>query len=193
MTSKMLFDGGGTTKPAPKAPTTSYNTQYFNPKPPTYQGPPNINAGGMAPKPPATTPPILGPVGGGGGGGGAMPGIGGTPTMTLEKFIQNHILRQQAENEAQRSLEDFDAETLRGKQETEADMAVREQDLDMQLADMGRDSAGDFASRGLERSGLMFQRQDRINEEGVRRRGDISDLLTQFIGDRGRGRRRPCC
>lgn len=124
---------------------------------------------------------------GAGGGGAGVPG-GQAPTLTLEDFIKNHILKRQADAEGGRMLDDFDAETMRLKQETEAEQAVRNQDLDMYLADSGRDAAGSLAARGLERSGLLFQQQDRINEEGVRRRGGIADLMTQLVGERGRGR-----
>lgn len=188
MTSVAQFDGGGRRGRRPAA-GGSFNTQFFNPPKPTYPGPPNINAGGPAPAaPPVTQAPNLGPVGGGNRGG-AMPGeTPSSPTLTLEDFIKNHILKRQADAEGGRMLEDFDAETLRRKQETEADMAVREQDLDSYLADAGRDAAGGLASRGLERSGLLFQAQDRINEEGVRRRSGIEDLMTNLVGERGRGR-----
>ena len=153
-------------------------------------------AGMLAAQPAPTPAPVLG---GGGGGGGARRGGGGGgsaaamvapagPAMSLEDFIQNHFLKKQTENEMARALEDFDAETMRMQQETEADMALRQQDLQRDLDDAGLENAGSFAARGLDRSGLVFQAQDRINAEGQQRGRQIQEMLTSLLGDRGRGR-----
>lgn len=171
----------------PKAPNTGY------------QGPPSVTAGRTLPSPivnqgaGAPPAPSFVPRGGGGAGGGGGGPIASmiapsAPTITLEDFIQDHFLRRQTENENARGLEDFDAESLRLRQETEADMRLRQQDLQRDLDDAGLENAGSFAARGLDRSGLVFQGQDRINAEGARRGQQIQEMLTSLLGDRGRGR-----
>lgn len=172
--------GGLPGRPGP----TGLNSRSL-PAAPNLRGVPNATTAPSWGEPAAPVASASRAAGGGGGGGNVPPG---NPVMSLEDFIQNHILKRKADAEASRMLDDFDAETMRLKQETEADQAVRNQDLDMYLADAGRDAAGSLAARGLERSGLLFQAQDRINEEGVRRRSSIADLMTQLVGQRGRGR-----
>lgn len=141
----------------------------------------------MAPPAPAPAP-MLGGGGGGGMGGGAAAPAPRPPSMNLEDFIQNHFLKRQTENENARALEDFDAETLRMRQQTEGDMEMSRQDLQRDMDDMGLENAGSFAARGLDRSGLVFQGQDRINEEGQRRGMQIQEMLTSLLGSRGQGR-----
>lgn len=106
------------------------------------------------------------------------------PTPTLEDYIRNNFLYTQRMNENERTLQDFDAGTLKGRQDTEADQGKRRINLRTQLDDAGEENAGDFASRGLLRSGLLFQAQDRIDAAGAEQGNLIDQLMSDFIAQR---------
>lgn len=128
-------------------------------------------------------------VGGGGGGGGAAGAVGAIAVPSFDQYIANDFGYRQAENENTRRLNDFDAETLRGRQQTEAEQGLRRTALQQVLQDAGGEWAGDTADRGLLRSGLYQQGQDRfVDQRGVQGNQDIDQLLSEFISNRGAGR-----
>lgn len=161
-----------------KAPSAS----TAGPTPYSYRTP----APAPAPAPAPVAPASFGGGGGGGGGGGAAPAA--PPMMNLDDFIKSNFLYTAEKNEGKRRLEDWDAETMRLQQETEADQKMRRAALGRRLDDAGTANAEDMAGRGLLRSGLTFQNQDRIEEEGVEQENVIAQLLTNLIGQRGHGR-----
>lgn len=108
--------------------------------------------------------------------------------ISFDDFVNNDFFYQQQLAENSRLLSDFDAETLRMRQETEARQALQRQYLAERLADMGIESAGDQASRGLLRSGSTFKKQDRINQYGVQQENDIAQMLTDLLSQRTAGR-----
>jgi hypothetical protein len=110
------------------------------------------------------------------------------PTVNLEDYIKSNFLVQQQRGEAERLTNDFDAETLRGRQETTAAQGLRSSDLTRKLGVLGQNSAEDLAGRGLLRSGINFQQQDKINAEGVVQRSAIDQLMTDFNTKRISGR-----
>lgn len=131
--------------------------------------------------------------GGSGGGGGGGSSSGGAATAALaapivlpniNDYIKKSYLLNSTDQEADRKLDDFDAQTLAGRQDTEADMARRQVYLDQDLDNQGQANAESFASRGLDRSGLVFQAQDKIDAAGEKQRDSINQLLTDFT--RGR-------
>lgn len=103
---------------------------------------------------------------------------------TLQDYINKNYLLTTTDAENSRKLQDFDAESLAGRQDTEADQAKREAYLDQDLDRQGQDSAESFASRGLGRSGLVFQAQDKIDASGEKQRDGIDDLLTDYLKQR---------
>lgn len=123
---------------------------------------------------------------GGGGGGGVA--TAAAPAMTLDDFIKNDFFYNQQLGENERLLSDFDAESLRLQQQTEAQQRLQRQYLADRLADMGIENAGGMAANGLLRSGMTFQKQDKINEYGVQQENDIAQTLTDLLGNRQSGR-----
>jgi len=142
----------------------------------------------VAPAPPAPAPYSGGggsySGGGGGGGGTAAAATQAVVRPNLTDYINGNFLYQNANNEAQRSLSDFDADTTRQQAIVAADQAQKEQALKQQLADAGIQSAEDLAGRGLLRSGLTLQAQDKINQQGQQQENSIQDLLTNFLSGR---------
>lgn len=133
----------------------------------------------------------MGGGGGYGGGGGATAAAAAAPIKipTLDQFISGDFGYNQTKQENDRRLNDFDAETLRGRQTTEADQNMRRTALQQVLQDAGGDWASDSANRGLLRSGLYQQGQDRfVDQRGVQGNQDIDQILTQFIQQRGSAR-----
>jgi hypothetical protein len=123
-----------------------------------------------------------------GGGGGGFATAAAAPVMTLDDFIKNDFFYNQQLGENERLLSDYDAESLRLQQQTEAQQALQRQYLADRLADMGVENAGNMAANGLLRSGLTFKKQDRINEYGVQQENDIAQTLTDLLGNRQSGR-----
>jgi hypothetical protein len=134
-----------------------------------------------------TAAPAGGGYGGGGGGGAAAAGPAVTP-MTFDDFIAKDFGYNQTRNEGDRRLQDFDAETARMQQETQSEQAMRRAVLQQTLQELGGDTANDAANRGILRSGLYMQNQDRVDQAGVRGNQDIESILTQLIGQRAGGR-----
>lgn len=108
--------------------------------------------------------------------------------ITFDDFVKNDFFYNQRLAENERLLSDFDAETLRMQQETEARQQLQRQYLAERLADMGIASAGDQAARGMLRSGSTFQKQDRINQYGAKEENTIAQLLTDLLSERTSGR-----
>jgi hypothetical protein len=142
------------------------------------------------------TPIVSAYSGGGDSGGGGY--LGGAPAVaappprpSLRDFIDNDFGYRQAQDEygdEGRRIREFDAETLRGRGETERDQGVRREALDQDLAGESIDVAEDLAGRGMLRSGGLAVEQGRVNRSGAQRRSAIDDLLTDFISQRGSGR-----
>lgn len=123
----------------------------------------------------------------GGGGGGYSAMATAAPAITppsLEDYVKNDYLVSQQDQENQRTLSDFDMQTTRDRSLVQLDQQGRLKTLEGQLNEAGTNSAGDLASRGLLRSGFTAQAQDRINQEGVKQRQSVADLLTNFTSGR---------
>lgn len=125
----------------------------------------------------------------GGGGGTTFASAASSPApMSLEDYISGNFLYNSQEGENSRMLQDFDAETLRMQQETEAQQNLQRSVLQQVLNNMGIESAGGLASRGLLRSGINFQEQDKINQYGVQQENGIAQMLTGLLSQRTGGR-----
>lgn len=123
------------------------------------------------------------------GGGGAAAGMAAAaPRMTFDQFLSGNPLYAMAMNENSRQLQDFDAETLRMTQETEAQQGLQRAALQRALASMANQGQGDLNARGIGRSGLAFQQQDEVNQYGVQQGNVIDQLLTSLLGQRTSGR-----
>jgi hypothetical protein len=155
---------------------------------------PGYNQPAPAPAPPAQS---YGGGGGGsrggGGGGAAMaqpapPAPPAVPRVSLEDYIRGNFLYKNQEAENQRLLGDYDAQTMMGQQQTEADQTSRRTDLNRTMDEAGVANANEKAARGTLRSGFTFQDQEKINVQGTQQRKFIDDLLTNFIAQRGSGR-----
>lgn len=127
-----------------------------------------------------------------GGGGGYAPAAAAAPArVSLRDFIDKDFGYKQAVDEYGdngRRIREFDAETERGRGETERDQAVRREDLEQDMGEESLDAANSLAGRGLLRSGGLFLEQDKINRAGAQRRSAIDDLLANFLSQRGSGR-----
>jgi hypothetical protein len=135
--------------------------------------------------------PNAAPVGGGAGGGGGGGGGGSAAAATvaaarpsLQDYIANNFMKQQADQEGQRRLGEFDADTGRQRGLVQADQRLRQTNLQQTLDDQGESNAETMAARGLLRSGLTFQNQDKINQFGNQQRGVIDNLLSSFETNR---------
>lgn len=122
--------------------------------------------------------------GGGGGGGSAAAASVAAARPSLQDFIKNNFLNQQAIDEGNRRLGEFDADTTRQRGLVAADQALRRTNLQQNLDDQGEQNAETMAARGLLNSGLTFQNQDKINQFGNNQRGVIDQLLTTFQTNR---------
>lgn len=125
--------------------------------------------------------------GGGGGGGGAAPAAAATAVAarpSLQDFISGNYLRKQAVDEGNTRLGEFDADTARQRGLVAADQELRRHTLQQNLDDQGLSNAETMAARGLLNSGLTFQNQDRINQQGNQQRGIIDQLLNTFTAQR---------
>lgn len=125
--------------------------------------------------------------GGGGGGGGSVAAAAPAP-MDFSQYLPQNFLYQQQKSEGSRLLDDYDATTLFQKQQTEADQGLRRAGLRTALNDMTLGNAGDFASRGLLRSGLFLQGNDKIAAEGVNQETSIQKLMSDLIASRTSGK-----
>lgn len=126
--------------------------------------------------------------GGGGAGGGAVGDAFAAPARTFDDFIRSNFGYNQLQNEQGRQLSEFDNDTLRQRQLTEADQGLRRSALQQSLSQMGGDWANDSASRGLLRSGLYLQGQDKVDQAGVKGNQDIDQLLSDLLSERGQAR-----
>ena len=136
---------------------------------------------------PAAPAPMAGG-GGGSGGGAAAAATQDFARPSLDDYIKNNFLYTSTENQNQRQLDNFDAQTLRGQQDVQATQALKQHNLQQNLNDSGQANAEDLAGRGLLRSGINFQNQDRINQQGEQGQNQIAQLLTDFVGNRQQGR-----
>lgn len=128
---------------------------------------------------------------GGGGGGGsvaAAPVAPPKPTISLSDYINKNYALTSLDAENSRKMKDFDATTASDEAQTRADQAKRSVALDQSLAQQGDDNAESFASRGLGRSGLVFQAQDKIDADGENQKDAIGQLLTNLVAQRQQGR-----
>lgn len=181
------------TPQGPVRPTLLSNNPYGQ----TVYGPSVIAQKAAAPVASAVAPDASGGYsGGGGGGGGGLGGGGGvgasdvgisTP-LTFDDFISKNFGYNQLRTEQGRQLSEFDNDTLRQRQLTEADQGLKRAALGKALSQMGSDWANDSASRGLLRSGLYLQGQDKVDQAGVTGNQDIDQMLTDLLGERGQGR-----
>lgn len=147
---------------------------------------------GPAPVAPVVAAPVYEEAGGGyGDGGGYAAPAAVAPVVQkpdLNTWLQQNSLAQQQEQENQRLLQDYDAQTARDRRITEADQGLRFKALDQQVNEAGLANANDMASRGILRSGLTFQAQDQINANAAKQRSSIDDILSDFINSRQSGR-----
>lgn len=188
-----LVGGGGAAKPS--QPISSIFRQ------PTPAPPPGIAAPASVSRPIPINQPAPVPVfdtsadqggggysggggGGGGGGGSAAAATVAAARPSLTDFINGSYLRNQAVDEGNRRLGEFDADTTRQRGLVSADQALRRTNLQQNLDDQGLQNAETMAARGILNSGLTFQNQDRINQFGNNQRGVIDQLLTTFQNNR---------
>lgn len=140
----------------------------------TYSAPASASSGGGG----------GGYVGGGGGGGAAAGAMAPVPQMSFDDYIAKDFGYTQTQNENARRLTDFDAQTLLQRQQAEADQGMRRAALQQTLSQMGGDWANDAANRGILRSGLYLQGQDKVDQAGVTGNQDIDQILTDLIASR---------
>lgn len=141
--------------------------------------------------PPASPLSPATPSGGGSGSGGgtiAAPAAPAAPAMTLDQYIKNNFLYNQTQAAQSNALSNYDANTLKGTQDTQALQSQRESQLQQTQADAGNANANNLAARGLLRSGINFQNQDKINATGAQAQNGIDNLLTNFVGAQQGGR-----
>jgi hypothetical protein len=146
-------------------------------------------------QPPAAMQQQGGGYGGGGGGGGGMapsPAAAAAATQaaarpSLDDYIKSNFLYNSAKNQGDNALSDYNAGTIKGQQNVEADQGLRMNRLDQSLADQGNQNADNLAAHGLLRSGFNFQNQDKINQQGDVQKNNIANMLTDFLGQRSTG------
>ena len=107
---------------------------------------------------------------------------------SLSDYINSNFLYQQQQGANDDSMTNFDAQTMKGQQDTEATQALRGNDLRQNQDQAGNANANDLAAHGLLNSGINFQNQDRINAQGVNQQASIDNLLSDFISGRQQGR-----
>jgi hypothetical protein len=107
---------------------------------------------------------------------------------SLSDYINSNFLYQQQQGVNDNALANYDASTLKGQQDTQAEQALRNQQLTTSLNDAGTTNAEDLAAHGLLRSGVDFQNQDKIDAQGVTQKSAIDSLLTNFLSQRDTGR-----
>jgi hypothetical protein len=136
----------------------------------------------------ATAAPVARATGGGGGGGAQVAAAPAIAKPSLSDYINSNFLYQQQQGVNDDALAGYDQQTLKGQQDTEAEQALRTQQLNQNLAAAGNTNAEDLAAHGLLRSGVNFQNQDKIDAQGVNQKSAIDSLLTQFNDTRQSGR-----
>lgn len=165
------------------------NNQLLQPNGGGLLAPPSRGYAGAGAVPKSTSPVAPDVIGGGGGGGGsAVAATQAAAAPSLDDYIKNNFLYTSTADQNQRQLDDFDAQTLKGQQDVQAQQALKQQNLQQNLNDAGQANAEDLAGRGLLRSGINFQNQDRINQGGEQQQNQIAQLLTDFTGQRQTGR-----
>lgn len=148
-----------------------------------------IRSAAVAPAQPLTAPVNNTPVSTSGGGGGAAAAAPvAPPRPNLTDYINNNFLKTQAESEAQRRLQEYDAATQQQTTAGQADEATKLGLLQQNLDDQGIANAEDMAGRGLLRSGLTFQGQDKINQQGQIAQNNIHQVLANLLQGRSQGR-----
>lgn len=135
--------------------------------------------------------PQMQPSGGAAAGGGSAPAAVATQAAarpSLSDYINSNFLYQQQNGAGNDAMANFDAQTLKGQQDTEATQALRGQELQQNQDQAGNANADNLAAHGLLNSGINFQNQDKINAQGVNQRSSIDNLLSDFISGRQQGR-----
>jgi hypothetical protein len=176
------------------------------PRPPAYQAPayttpPEMSVAATRDAPSVILPSQPAPSadygyssgGGGGGGGGSVAAAApvappAPPRPNLQDYIHGNFQYGAANDEANRRLQEFDADTTRQQGLVQADQSTRRHQLQQTLDDQGEQNAEGMAARGILRSGLTFQNQDKINQFGDQQRGTIESLLNNFVTQRQGGR-----
>ena len=110
-----------------------------------------------------------------------------TAPPSLNDYIKNNFLYQSQDAANQRSMDNYNAQTLKGTQDVQAQQALKDQNLQQSLADQGNQNANSLAAHGLLRSGFNFQNQDKINAGGMQQQNGINQLLTDYTGQRQTG------
>lgn len=124
-----------------------------------------------------------------GGGGASSAGVGGAAAApSLQDYINSNFLYQQQQGVNNDSLNNFDADTLAQTQETQAQQALKEQQLGQQQNQLGQTNADNLAAHGLLDSGINFQNQDKIDANGNQQKSAIDSLLTNLVSTRAQGR-----
>ena len=129
--------------------------------------------------------------------GGALAGAGSAPAAvatqaaarpSLSDYINSNFLYQQQNGAGNDAMANFDAQTLKGQQDTQATQALRGNELQQNQDQAGNANADNLAAHGLLNSGINFQNQDKINAQGVNQQSSIDNLLSDFISGRQQGR-----
>jgi hypothetical protein len=129
--------------------------------------------------------------GGSGGGGGGSAAAAAVPSIVLpnlDTYIAQSQLLKGVDDEGTRSLSDYDSVTGQQRTATAADQDKRRQWLQQSLDEAGENNAESFASRGLGRSGLVMQAQDKIDAQGDQQKDGINQLMTNLLANRAAGR-----
>lgn len=108
--------------------------------------------------------------------------------MDFADYLRNSFLYTNQNNENSRLLDDFDASTLLQRQMADANAQAQRDALRQSLGQLSQSNAGDFASRGLLRSGLYLQSNDRLASQAVQGENDIAKSLSDLIMQRDQGR-----
>ena len=119
--------------------------------------------------------------GGGGGGGSSVPA---PKPPSLDDYIADNPLYVAQQNENSLLMDEFNDQTRFLRGEVRDDVSKRRDALARVLTDLGTENANDFAGRGLLRSGLSFQGQDKIDQQGEEQRLTIDEMLSDFIAQR---------
>jgi hypothetical protein len=187
--------------PAPKAPLTNSGVLKQTQAPLARTAIPGINtplnAPVAAPKAVAATPapaPVANAaqalLSGGGSGGGSAGGATSPAAAapSLQDYINSNFLYQQQQGANDDALNNYDAQTLQQTQDTQAQQALKEQQLSQQQNQLGQTNADNLAAHGLLDSGINFQNQDKIDANGNTQQAAIDSLLTNLTSTRAQGR-----
>lgn len=125
---------------------------------------------------------------GGGSGGGASGATSPAAAPSLQDYINSNFLYQQQQGQNDDALNNYDAGTLQQTQDTQAQQALKDQQLAQQQNQLGQTNADNLAAHGLLDSGINFQNQDKIDANGNTQQAAIDSLLTNLTATRAQGR-----